>query len=523
MTHDDLPRLSADLLSRRGDAAPPRPVRAVQFGTGALLRGLVDDALDRANRAGRWDGRAVVVSQTGSGRGAAFNEQGGLFTLRERGARDGEAVDETRVVASVARALSAADDWDDVLALARDPDVDVVVSNTTEVGLAWDDGDDPGAAPPRSYPAKLAAWLRARHQAGRGGVVVLPTELVDGNGAVLRDLVLRWGARAGWGDGFAAFVASCPFCDTLVDRIVTGTPPDLGAAEAEVGWRDPLMTDAEVYRLWAVEPPEGTPVEALRERLGFAGGDPADGAGVVVAPSVRPFRLRKVRLLNAAHTLVVPVALGCGLETVQEAVEDDRVGAYVRRLLFGELVPAVAADLDAAGHDGATAGPFAHAVLDRFANPFVRHDLRSITLHQTTKLAVRAVPSVVALDRLAGDGGGRAPEAVALGFAAFLLLHRAAAGVGRGGSPLGFVTADLLADDRAEAVRARWRDRPDAAAAVVRDVLADAELWGHDLTRLPATGSAFADAVARHAARALGDGLPAVVDGLLATSAAGSP
>lgn len=504
-----LPRLSADTLRQRGDERHDRPVRAVQFGTGALLRGLVDDALDRAARDGQWHGRVVAVSQTGSGRGAAFNEQDGLFTLRVRGVVDGQTVDETRVVASVARALSAADDWDEVLGLAREPALDLVVSNTTEIGLTWDDGDDPGARPPRSFPAKLAAFLRARSEAGLDPVVVLPTELVDGNGAALRRLVLRWTDRAGWGASVADFVRACTFCDTLVDRIVTGTPPDLGAAEAEAGWSDPLMTDTEPYRLWAIAPPNGTSADALRQRLAFAADDPDDGAGIVVAPSVGPFRLRKVRLLNAAHTLLVPVALGCGLETVRQAVEDGRVGAYVRRLLSDELVPAVAADLAEAGDDPATAAPFARAVLDRFANPFIEHDLRSITLQQTMKLGARVVPSVLALDR-----AGRVPEAVALGVAAFFLLVRPAQALGPD-EPLAFATTNLLADDRAEAVRQRWRARPDAAAAVA-GILSDADLWGRDLTNLPVTGSAFADAVAGLVERALADGLPVVVDALLA-------
>ena len=509
-----LPRLSAEHDRQSGGAAPARPVRAIQFGTGALLRGLVDDALDRAGRGGAWDGRVVVVSQTGSGRGAAFNEQDGRFTLRVRGVEHGRTVDETRVVASVVWALSAQDEWAAVLALARDPAIDLVVSNTTEVGLTWDDVDDAQASPPASFPAKLAAVLRERYRAGLDPVVVLPTELVEGNGGVLRDLVLRWVERAGWDEGVADYVRACAFCDTLVDRIVTGTPPDLDAAEHEVGWRDPLMTETEPYRLWAIEPPAGTSPDALRQRLGFAGGDPASGAGIVVAPSVEPFRLRKVRLLNAAHTLLVPVGLGCGLETVRQSVEDDRVGAYVRRLLLGELVPAVAADLEASGEDPATAEPFARAVLDRFANPFIRHELRSITLQQTMKLGVRAVPSVLALDRLAGDGGEAGFDAVALGFAAFLLLHRLADGIPPGDSALAFATTDLLQDDQAEAVRARWRDQPDAAMDVAHAVLADADLWGSDLTELPHTGGAFAQEVARLAARALDDGLPATLDSL---------
>ncbi|MEM6326619.1 MAG: tagaturonate reductase [Bacteroidota bacterium] len=510
---DSLPRLSADLLRSRGEAIHEPPVRAVQFGTGALLRGLVDDALDRSAREGLWRGRAVVVSQTGSGRGAAFNEQDGLFTLRERGREEGKTVDETRVIGSVARALSARDEWDAVLDLARDPAVDLVISNTTEVGLTWNDEDDAEAEPPASFPAKLAAWLHARWSrlGTEAEAVVLPTELVESNGAVLRDLVLRWAERAGWGDLFAEWIDThVTFCDTLVDRIVTGTPPDLTEAEQAVGHRDPLMTDTEPYRLWAIEPPEGTSVEDLRQRLPFASGDPSAGAGIVIAPSVEPFRLRKVRLLNAAHTLLVPVGLGCGLETVRAAVEDARVGAFLNRLLFGELVPAVAADLETIGADPASAEPFARAVHDRFANPFIRHELRSITLQQTMKLGVRAVPSVLALDRL-----GRVPDAIALGFAAFLLLHRQADGIPPDGA-LRFATADVLTDDRAESIRIRWRERPDAAFAIALEVLSDADLWGHDLTDLPGTGPAFASEVARITARALDDGLPMVLDAHLA-------
>ena len=503
-----LPRLGRQRL-REIDAGAhaglPRPVRVLQFGTGALLRGLVDDVLDRAARAGRWNGSAVVVSQTGSGRGVAFNEQDGLFTLRERGVEGGEAVERVRVITSVERALSAEDEWAAVLDVARD-EMEVVVSNTTEIGLTWDDGDSVETAPPRSFPAKLAACLYERgaqaqfgHEPGFG-VVVLPTELVEDNGAVLRDLVLRWGRRAGWGEAWARWVREeCLFCTTLVDRIVTGTPPDLDAAERAVGHHDPLLTDAEPYRLWAIQPPAGTSPDVLRRRLPFADGDPTEGAGVVVVPSVEPFRLRKVRLLNAAHTLLVPVALGCGLQTVRQSVESDLVGAYLRLLLDADLVPAAERELAATGADPATARPFAHAVLDRFANPAVEHDLVGIALHQTAKLRARVAP---ALDHM------EAPEAVALGVAAYLLLQKAAAGLdGRHFSGLDLDA--LPPDDEAEAVREAWR-QSGGAAGLVRRVLSDASLWGASRG-----AGAFADAVTRHLERAQAEGVPAAVRALL--------
>ncbi|WP_420455683.1 tagaturonate reductase [Rubrivirga sp.] len=495
----DLPRLDARQLPAADPGAPglSRPVRAVQFGTGALLRGLVDDAFDRAARDGRWDGRAVAVSQTGSGRGAAFNEQDGLFTIRERGVEGGETVERARVVTAVARALSAQDDWDKVIALARDRAVELVVSNTTEIGLTWDDGDDAQAEPPRSFPAKLAAWLRARQRAADGddgwGVVVLPTELVEDNGAVLRDLVLRWGDRAGWGSGFVDFVAGCTFADTLVDRIVTGTPPDLAAAERAVGWADPLMTDAEPYRLWAIEGDD-----ALRQRLAFA-----DGEAVVVAGDIGPFRVRKVRLLNAAHTLLVPVALGCGVETVEGAVTDPAVGPFLDRL-FEDLVPAVERELAQAGAEPETARPFARSVRDRLANPAVRHELVGIALHQTAKLRARVVPALAHAD---------APEAVALGVAAYLLLQKAAAGLDGLHFP-GLDPSALPADADAGPVREAWQ-RATSPGDLVRRVLSDAGLWGADLS-----GGPFEAAVARHLRTAQAEGIPAAVESLLSVPSA---
>lgn len=510
-----LPRLSPALLPalrRRDNLLVPAPEaldlpeRVVQFGTGALLRGFVEAFLEHANRQGAFGGRVVAVSQTGSGRSDALNAQGGLYTLRVEGLEDGRPVERTAVVAAVSRVLSARDDWDAVLALARRPEIGFVVSNTTEVGIQWDEEDDPSAAPPRSFPARLAAFLRARAEAFdfdvAAGVVVLPCELIEDNGDALRALVGRWAERGGFGARFTAWLdAACAFPNTLVDRIVPGAPsPERRAAlEAHLGYTDPMLTTCEPYRLWAIEGDE-----ALRARLPFAAAD-AGEPGIVVVPDVAPYRLRKVRILNGAHTLLAPVALACGLETVREAVLHETVGTYLRRVVCGELVPAVEAE---PGVEAGSATTFARAVLERFANPFIRHELRAITLQHTMKLGVRVAPTVARYTARYG----RPPQGIAFGFAAYFLMQRAAAGLD--GDAFDHVVP--LEDDHAEPVRAAWRIAPPGdVRAVVEPLLRRVDLWGQDLTAVPG----FAEAVVLHLAHALADGLPAALDALLAMPA----
>jgi tagaturonate reductase len=443
------------------------PERAVQFGTGAFLRGFVEPFLDAANRAGRFGGRVVMVGSTGSGRDRVLAEQDGLFTLSVQGIDGGAPVHEQRVIGVVSRALSAVDEWDAVLAVARNPDLQLVFSNTTEVGIVLDEDDRPDASPPRSFPGKLTRFLYERalmfgFDAERG-VVVLPCELIEDNGDKLRAIVLALAERWGLDSRFARWVeASVPFCNTLVDRIVPGTPaPDARAeAEAALGYRDGLLTVAEAYRLFVIQGGD-----ALRARLSFA-----DVPGVTVTEDVAPYRERKVRMLNGAHTITVPAAILCGCETVLDAVRHPVVGPFLQRAMLDEIVPT----LDAPGSEG-----YARAVLDRFANPYVKHALNDISLQQSMKMRVRVVPTIVRYaERMV-----RVPEALAFGFAAYLRM------VGEG---LG------LADDQAERVRGHWaRFGAEAEPDVVHSVCADVELWGTDLSRVPGFTAAVAGALVR--------------------------
>jgi tagaturonate reductase len=461
-----LPALSRDLLR---DAAFRRnatvdlpdlplldlPEKAVQFGTGAFLRGFVDAFLDDANRRGQFSGRVVAVASTASGRERVLNEQNGLYTLSVQGLENGREVQERRVVASVSRALSAADEWDAVLACARNPDLELVFSNTTEVGIALDQDDKPDLDPPRSFPGKLTRFLYERARAVdydvARGVTVIPCELIEENGERLCAIVLALAARWNLGAAFVDWIeAAVPFCNTLVDRIVPGAPPSgqLAKLEETHGYRDAMLTTCERYRLFAIEGDE-----AIRERLRFA----QDMAGIVIAQDITPYRERKVRVLNGTHTVMVPVALLARCETVLDAMEHRQVRAFIRRAMLDEIVP---------GLDVPDALGFAHEVLERFSNPYIRHALVDITLQATTKMRVRVLPSIVRY----AERTGRPPASLTLGFAAQLLLLR---------------DEPARADDKGEQVRARWRRYGDDEAAVARAVCADLSLWETDLSRVP--------------------------------------
>jgi tagaturonate reductase len=504
------PILSRALLRApegRGSAAdfPPEalldlPERVIQFGTGGFLRGFVDYFIDEANRRGEFGGRIVMVGSTGSGRDRRLTEQNGLYTLVVQGIADGRVRRDFRVISSVSRALAASTEWAAVLKVAESPDIELIVSNTTEVGIVLDESDaaaGPDRSPPASFPAKLAAVLlhRARHfsfDPARAPVVV-PCELIENNGDRLRELVLALAARWKAGPEFIEWVGQVPFCNTLVDRIVPGAPRHEQAAELgeALGYDDAMLTISEPYRLFAIEGDA-----RLRERLNFADADP----GIIVAEDIAPYRERKVRLLNGAHTSFVSLALLAGCTTVREAVAHPALGAFLRGVLFDEIVPSVSVP---------GAETFAREVLDRFANPYLDHALWDITLQGTAKFRVRLVPIIAEYARRTGQ----APRALALGFAGYLDLQRGALQAVRAAQG-NTVPSDAAGDT----VRARWSgvsDEPEQLEAFVGAVCGDVELWGMDLNTVPG----FADLVAEHLVRIRRAGVTAALGTLLGATA----
>lgn len=395
-----LPSLSganwSDSAYRRSDLRE----RILQFGTGMLLRALCAASVDAANRAGRRAGRIVVVQSTPHGNARALNAQDGLFTLVERGLENGERVERTRLIGAVSRALVAETEWDAVREIAARPEVQVIVSNVTEAGFQIDSG----------FPARLTDALHARFESCPDGphLFVIPTELVPDNGPRLAAMVDELASRTARAEAFRHWLSShVRFCSSLVDRITTGVPPanERTALDARLGYTDALLTVAEPYHFWAIE---GDPA-ALRNAF------PIDlqPESVVFAPDIGFYEERKLRLLNATHTAVTPVALLAGVRTVREAMDHPRLGAFLRRILFDEIIPATDLPADAAAQ-------FAHSVIERFCNPWLDHQWRTIATNQEPKMRIRVEPVIVA----STNRRRRAPEGLALACAAHLTFLR---------------------------------------------------------------------------------------------------
>ena len=493
-----LRREGAHTVDVPAEALLDLPELAAQFGTGGFLRGFVDDFIHRANQQGTFGGRIVAIGSTGSDRLRTLRDQDGLYTLVVEGIQNGQQVQECRIISSLSRALSATDEWPDVLALARAPQLQYVFSNTTEVGIATDLSDKADDMPPRSFPAKLTRFLYERAQAFEfdraKGLTIIPCELIEDNGARLRGIVLELATHWSLGSTFTEWVETAvPFCNTLVDRIVPGAPraEENERWSATLGYGDALLTSCEPYRLFAIEGDE-----TLKARLTWA---PAD-AGIIIAPDIAPYRKRKVHLLNGAHSLLVNVALPMGCETVRDAVSQPALGRFLRHAMFEEIVPMLQVE---------AAEEFAAAVLDRFQNPFIRHALVDITLQATMKMRVRVVPMI---ERYIATTG-RVPQSLAFGFAAFLLFMQGRFQESRKERGL-----PVPADDQAPKLHALWRRAPEDQHAPVGDIVweacRDVSLWGTDLTALPG----FCEVVADHVWRLRAMGVSAALEHHLGTS-----
>jgi len=471
-----LPTSSTESLSFPEQHQLQLPEKVIQFGSGALLRGLIDFFIDKAQRSGEFNGRVVIVNNTRSGRSKRFNEQDGLFTLCEEGYAGGETIRKFTVNAAVSQALPAADHWQQILAYSRNPAVTTVVSNTTEVGITLQKDDDLKAEPPQSFPGKLTAFLHERFITLGGspdsGMLILPTELILDNGSKLKEIVLELAAANDLGSDFTDWINQhCIFCNTLVDRIVPGEPDEekYRQIEQELGYEDQLLTVSEVYRLFAVEGPK----EKLLEKAPWLTAD----EGIIISADITPYRERKLRILNGGHTISVAAGFLCGLETVYECMEDEVMSAFISKAIHQEIVPTLEID-----HEMAT--KFADDVLDRFRNPFLNHKLISITLQYTSKMNMR---NGLTFQRYY-DKHGQVPELMCAGFAAYLMFLRPVKKVD--GKYFGEFQGQkyLINDDQADYFYQLWIDADLNDPVLVNDlvdkVLLNQQLWEQDLKNL---------------------------------------
>lgn len=447
------------------------PEKVLQFGTGVLLRGLPDYFIDKANRNGIFNGRIVVVKSTDGGDADAFGKQDGLYTLCMRGMVNGEAIEENVISSSISRVLSAGKEWNTILQCAQNSDLTIILSNTTEVGIELVK-ENINLQPPASYPGKLLSFLLERYKAFNGskesGFVILPTELISDNGTKLKSIILQLAQFNGLEENFIEWLSNHNhFCNSLVDRIVSGKPNTVAKAalEAALGYQDELMTMSEVYSLWAIEGGDD-----VHSALSFAAAD----KGVVIINDITQFKELKLRLLNGTHTLSCGVAFLAGFNTVKQAMENPLLFNFIKQLMIAEIGMAIPYPIPEA-----VATEFAVNVLDRFSNPSIEHQWISITLNYTSKLKMRVVPVLQRFHELYNG----VPENMAVGFAAWLLFMKAV----KKESNVYFGELNgqsyPIKDEMAGYFFNLWQNS--TPEILVNKVFADTSLWDTDLTLIP--------------------------------------
>ncbi|MES2374158.1 MAG: tagaturonate reductase [Bacteroidota bacterium] len=474
-----LSQLDAGTVTVPSDSLFTLPEKILQFGTGVLLRGLPDHFIDKANKQGVFNGRIVVVKSTSTGGTDVFAKQNGLYTLLERGVVNGKQTESTSINASVSRVLSANEDWDEILKCAADPAMQIIISNTTEIGITLVESDAQ-AAKPVSFPGRVLFFLLERFRVFKGnseaGMVILPTELIVDNGTKLKDIVLKLAKLKGSSAEFLQWLINDnDFCNSLVDCIVPGKLPSAEQAgvEKKLGYEDELMIMSEPYRLWAIE----TNSDRTKNILSFRKSD----SSVILAPDINKFRELKLRLLNATHTLSCGLAHLSGFTTVKEAMKDEIFVLFITNLMKKEIIPLVAQN-DVTTEEAIA---FADQVIDRFKNPYIEHLWLNITVQYTSKMAMRTVPLV----EKNFEDGNEVPELMALGFAAFLLFMRSKMEMDKQYFGESNGSAYRIQDDKASLLYELWQTNQ--PAGVVNLGLQNTNIFGTDLTRFPG----FAEAV----------------------------
>ena len=374
-----------NVLNRTNNTVNTYTERILQFGEGNFLRAFANWMIHEMNKKAGFDAGVVAVQPIDQGLINMLNDQDGLYTIYLNGIKNGEAISEHEIIDCIQRGINPYTNYDDYLANAENSDLRFVISNTTEAGIAYNPEDKLDDAPQKSYPGKLTALLFKRFEAFKGasdkGLIIIPCELIDRNGDNLKRIVLQYASDWNLGEEFIDWIEHDNiFCNTLVDRIVPGYPRDkMDTITAELGYKDNLVVEGEQFHLWVIEAPETVKEEFPSE---------ACGLNVVFTNNMEPYRTRKVRILNGAHTTLVPVGYLYGIEKVRESLEDDVVGTYLKEAIFNEICPTL--DLPEA-----ELNQFANDVLDRFRNPYLEHALMSISLNSISKFKTRVLPSVI--------------------------------------------------------------------------------------------------------------------------------
>ncbi|MEO2076806.1 MAG: tagaturonate reductase [Bacillus sp. (in: firmicutes)] len=446
--------------------SPAYPERVLQFGEGNFLRAFVDWQIDVMNKKDLFNGSVVVVQPRGYEKVEKLNAQDGLYTLYLQGVKEGKSVKEHTIINSISRGINLFKDYNDYLELASSPDLRFVFSNTTEAGIVFDETDRLEDRPQKSFPGKLTAFLYQRYQAFHGdkqkGLIMIPCELIDRNGEKVKETILKYAELWNLGEEFASWIHEAnTFCNTLVDRIVSGFPQEsIEEVTEELGYIDPFVVVGEHYHLFVIEGPK-----EIREEF------PAHLAGLntLFVDDMTPYRTRKVRILNGAHTAMTPVSYLYGLITVAEAIDHEVVGQFVKELIYDEIIPTLDLPTD-------ELRSFADDVVDRFKNPYMQHFLLSISLNSMSKFKTRDLPSLLAYYERRQE----LPKKLVFSFASLLAFYKGK----RGEETI------QLSDDQEilELFKEQWSQSDGTIAsvkAIVTSILGYEKLWEQNLNELP--------------------------------------
>lgn len=436
------------------------PIKVVQFGGGNFLRAFADYIIDEMNQKAGFNAGVVVVKPTPGLGIEPLNEQDGLYNLFVKGLENGREIEEVHTISCIQKGINPYTDQAGFLALAKEKELEFLISNTTEAGIAFDESDTP-EGPYKSFPAKVTALLQTRYEhfdgAADKGLTIIPCELIDHNADSLKDIILRYAKRWKLDDGFVEWLqAHNSFHNTLVDRIVPGYPEsDIDAYQNQLEFEDRLIVTSEVYLLWVIEGGE-----ELRSKIPF---DAID-ENILIVDVLQPYRTRKVRILNGAHTSMVPFSILFGNETVKETMDDEFTGAFVKKTVFEEINPTL-------GLPSGELEKFAEATFDRFRNPFIKHRLSSIALNSISKFRVRVLPSLLEFQKKYG----RLPARLTFAFACLIRFY----GEQWKGKKLPVNDERQVVSEMKKIWELKDYD------AIAKKTLKKTDFWDSDLTKIP--------------------------------------
>ena len=449
-------------LNRRNTGYDQKlPIKVVQFGEGNFLRAFVDYIIDKLNAEADFNAGVAVIQPLAGGLINMLNEQDGLYNLFMKGVKKGQQIEERRTITCIQKGINPYEDYQEFLDLAKEPELSFLISNTTEAGIAYDENDTLKGYPHKSFPAKVTALLYERFNFFNGdkkkGLTIIPCELINYNADTLKSIILKYAQLWHLEEDFVQWVEqNNDFHNTLVDRIVPGYPKDdIESYQSQLEYEDKLIVSAEVFLLWVIEGDE-----KLKVKIPF---DKID-ENIQVVKDMQPYRTRKVRILNGAHTTMVPFSLLYGNETVKETIDNDFTGEFVQKAVFEEINPT----LDLSEEELKS---FANEVFDRFRNPFIKHQLASIALNSISKFKVRVLPSLLAYQKKYQ----KLPVHLTFALACLLRFYK--------GEWRGEVLPVKDDEEVVSQIRKIWE--LNSYKEVAAEILGNQSFWGEDLTKVP--------------------------------------